>query len=79
MELLKFIRRKSYIIVTALIRLALTVVFAVIIAAAFVSAAYDIRGYYAVGGEWIVIIALTIVWWKLTGCVAALWWKDHTE
>lgn len=77
MRLIKFLRRKSYIIITAAVRIALTAVFAAIIAAVFVSAAYDIREYYAVGGEWIVIIALTVAWWKLTGYAARIWWHDR--
>lgn len=77
--MIKFFRRKSYIIITAAVRIALTAVFAAIIAAAFVSAAYNIREYYAVGGEWIVIIALTIVWWKLTGYAARMWWNDRID
>ena len=47
----------------------------VITATLFVDAAYQQRGYYSVGGEWIVIIGLTVVAWKLTGYVARSAWK----
>ena len=63
----KSIRRKSYIIITTLIRLMATAFAGVITATLFVDAAYQQRGYYSVGGEWIVVIALTAVAWWLTG------------
>ena len=65
--MLKSIKRKTYIIITTLIRLMATAFAGVINAALFVDAAYQQRGYYSVGGEWIVIIALTVVAWWLTG------------
>ena len=74
-EMLKTLRRKTYIIITMLIRLIATAFAGVITATLFVDAAYQQRGYYSVGGEWIVIIALTVVAWKLTGYVARLAWR----
>lgn len=71
----KSIRRKTYIIITTLIRLMATAFAGVITATLFVDAAYQQRGYYSVGGEWIVIIALTVVAWKLTGYVARSAWN----
>ena len=73
--MLKSIKRKSYIIITTLIRLMATAFAGVIAATLFVDAAYQQRGYYSVGGEWIVIIGLTVVAWKLTGYVARLAWR----
>ena len=71
----KSLRRKSYIIITTLIRLLATAFGGVIAATLFVDAAYQQRGYYSVGGEWIVIVGLTVVAWKLTGYVARSAWK----
>lgn len=71
----KSLRRKSYIIITTLIRLLATAFGGVIIATLFVDAAYQQRGYYSVGGEWIVIIGLIFTVWKLTGYVARSAWK----
>ncbi len=79
MKLLKLIRRKSYIIITAVLRLLVTGFFGMIIDVAFMSAVYEQRGYYAAGGECIVIAGLIYVIWKLTGYIARSWWEDRTE
>ena len=71
----KFLRRKSYIIITAFVRLLITAFAGTITAALFVDAVHAERGYYAVGGEWIVIIGLIFTVWKLTGYVARSAWK----
>ncbi len=73
--MLKVLRRKSYIIITTLIRLIATAFTGVVTAALFTDAAYQQRGYYSVGGEWIVIIGLIFTVWKLTGYVARLAWN----
>ena len=73
--MLKTLRRKAYIIITTLIRLLATSFAGVIAATLFVDAAYQQRGYYSVGGEWIVIIGITVAIWKLTGYVARSAWK----
>ena len=71
----KSIRRKTYIIITTLIRLMATAFAGVITATLFVDAAYQQRGYYSVGGEWIVIVGLIFTVWKLTGYVARSAWR----
>ncbi|MCH5323976.1 MAG: hypothetical protein J1E39_02070 [Eubacterium sp.] len=76
MRLLKLLRRKTYIIITSALRLLITAFFGVLTAVWFVSAVYAQRGYYAVGGEWIVIIGITYAIWKLAGHVARMWWED---
>lgn len=73
--MLKALRRKAYIIITTLIRLIATAFAGVIVAVLFTDAAYQQRGYYSVGGEWIVIIGLIFTVWKLTGYVARLAWN----
>lgn len=67
MKAIKQLRRKIYIIVTLIIRLMTTAFAGTIAAALFVDIAAKERGYYAVGGEWIVIVGLTVVAWWLTG------------
>ena len=71
----KSIRRQVYIIITTLIRLMATAFAGGITATLFVDAAYQQRGYYSVGGEWIVIIGLIFTVWKLTGYVARSAWR----
>nr|DAH47616.1 MAG TPA: hypothetical protein [Caudoviricetes sp.] len=41
----------------------------------FVNAAYEERGYIAVGGEWIVIAGLTVTVWYLMGLLLREWYK----
>ena len=73
--MLKTLRRKAYIIITTLIRLIATAFAGTIVAALFIDMTYQQRGYYSVGGEWIVIIGLTVAVWKLTGYVARSAWR----
>ena len=74
MRFIKFLRCKTYIIITTVLRLIITLGFSAMVAYGFTLAAYNIRGYSAIGGEWIAIIALTVVCWKLTGYAAKAWW-----
>lgn len=41
----------------------------------FMDAAYQERGYLAVGGEWIVIAGLTVTVWYLMGLLLKEWYK----
>lgn len=41
----------------------------------FINAAYEERGYLAVGGEWIVIAGLTVTVWYLMGLLLKEWYK----
>ena len=41
----------------------------------FINAAYEERGYLAVGGEWIVIAGLTVTVWYLMGLLLREWYK----
>lgn len=41
----------------------------------FINAAYEERGYLAVGGEWIVISGLTVTVWYLMGLLLKEWYK----
>lgn len=41
----------------------------------FINAAYEERGYLAVGGEWIVIAGLTVIVWYLMGLLLKEWYK----
>ena len=75
MRLIKFLRRKQYMIVTMLIRLIATGFAGAITATLFVDAVYEQRGYFSIGGEWIVIIGLTFAIWKLTGYIAKFAWR----
>lgn len=40
-----------------------------------INAAYEERGYLAVGGEWIVIAGLTVIVWYLMGLLLKEWYK----
>lgn len=42
----------------------------------FINAAYEERGYLAVGGEWIVIAGLTVTVWHLMGLLMRVWYRD---
>lgn len=42
----------------------------------FMDAAYQERGYLAVGGEWIVIAGLTVTVWYLMGLLMRVWYRD---
>ena len=42
----------------------------------FINAAYEERGYLAVGGEWIVIAGLTVTAWYLMGLLMRVWYRD---
>lgn len=41
----------------------------------FMDAAFQERGYLAVGGEWIVIAGLTVTVWYLMGLLLKEWYK----
>lgn len=41
----------------------------------FMNAAYEERGYLAVGGEWIVIAGLTVTVWYLMGLLLKEWYR----
>lgn len=41
----------------------------------FMDAAYQERGYLAVGGEWIVIAGLTVTVWCLMGLLLKEWYR----
>ena len=41
----------------------------------FMNAAFQERGYLAVGGEWIVIAGLTVTVWYLMGLLLKEWYK----
>lgn len=42
----------------------------------FMDAAYQERGYLAVGGEWIVIAGLTVTVWYLMGLLMRVWYRN---
>ena len=42
----------------------------------FMNAAFQERGYLAVGGEWIVIAGLTVTVWYLMGLLMRVWYRD---
>ena len=41
----------------------------------FMDAAFQERGYLAVGGEWIVIAGLTVIVWYLMGLLLKEWYR----
>lgn len=79
MKLIKFLRRKTYIIITTAARLIATVAISYLAAVWLFTAAYDIRGYFGVGGEWVLIIEITFAIWKLTKHEARIWWESYTS
>lgn len=63
-----------YILAQA-IRFIITTLIGAITALLFVGAVYDERGYYAIGGEWIVIIGVTVAVWCLMGLLLREWYR----
>lgn len=61
---MKHNRSRSRLIV--LIRLAISSIVLLMCSRYMVQYAYSERGYFTVGGEWIPVIVITFVVWKLT-------------
>lgn len=69
---------KKQVILYILVRAIQAIVTALacnITALLFMDAAYQERGYLAVGGEWIVIAGLTVTVWYLMGLLVKEWYK----
>lgn len=69
---------KKQVILYILARAVQTIVTALacnITALLFMDAAFQERGYLAVGGEWIVIAGLTMTVWYLMGLLLKEWYK----
>lgn len=55
--------RVIYTIATFLAKLILTATTMVLVAAHFIPLAYKERGYYAIGGEWLLIVGFGLLVW----------------
>lgn len=55
--------RVSYTVGTVLLKIILTIATMVLVASHFIPLAYKERGYYAIGGEWLLIIGFGLLVW----------------
>ncbi len=78
-SLAKLINKYSLHIITYLIRANGTARAFIFLRDILTAAAYAERGYESVGGEWLLIIGLTLTVWNLTGYVAELIWGKVTK
>lgn len=62
-------------ILTRAVQAIVTALVCNITALLFMGAAYQERGYLAVGGEWIVIAGMTVTVWYLMGLLLREWYK----
>lgn len=68
-------KRYALYILARAVQVIVTALVCNITALLFINAAYEERGYIAVGGEWIVIAGLTVTVWYLMGLLLREWYR----